>query len=78
MDKRPDISEALSGLLKTPLGQEIIRCLEEDLHKSLITDAEKAESQEKAYALLNRAAGVILAVGHLRSKAVIAKNKGNK
>jgi hypothetical protein len=47
--------------------------LQEDLHSSLITDAEKEDSQEKAYGLLKQASGVMLAVSHLKSKAVVTK-----
>ena len=73
-----DWSQQFNSFLKTPLGQELIRCLKDDLHASLIDEAEKTDSQEKAYGLLKQAGGVILAVGHLQSKAVLPKNKGNK
>jgi len=73
-----DWSQQFNSFLKTPLGQELIRCLKEDLHGSLIEDAEKATNQDEAYGLLKQAGGVILAVGHLQSKGVLPKNKGNK
>lgn len=73
-----DWSNQLNSLFKTPVGQEVLRLLKEDLHGSLIEDAEKAETQEKAYGLLKQASGVILAVGHLQSKSVIPKSKVNK
>lgn len=73
-----DWSEQFNSLLKSPVGRELIRVLKEDLHGSLIDDAEKADTQEKAYGLLKEASGVILAVGHLQSKGVVPKNKVNK
>ena len=73
-----DWSEQFNSLLKSPVGRELIRVLREDLHGSLINDAEKSTSQEEAYGLLKQASGVILAVGHLQSKGVIPKNKVNK
>jgi hypothetical protein len=61
-----DLSNQFQSLLNSPLGKELIKSLQEDLHGSLIADAEKAETQEKAYGLLKEAAGVIKAVGHIQ------------
>lgn len=71
MDNKPDLSQQFHDLLSSPLGQELIRVLEEDLHKSKIEDAEKADSLEKGYGLLKEASGIMLAVAHLKSKAVV-------
>jgi outer membrane biogenesis lipoprotein LolB len=72
-ESTPDWSQQFHDFLASPLGRELIRVLQEDLHTSLITDAEKADSQEKAYGLLKQASGVMLSVSHLKSKAVVPK-----
>lgn len=59
-------SDKFQSLLNSPLGKELIRVLQEDLHGSLIAEAERADSQEKAYGLLKEASGVIKAVGHIQ------------
>lgn len=74
---RSDWSRQFHDLLNSPLGVELIRVLEQDLHKSTIQSAEKSESMEVAYGLLKEASGVMLAVSHLKSKAVIPKASGN-
>jgi hypothetical protein len=59
------------------LGTELIRELNER-HNQLISEAENAESQEKAYGLLKQASGVILAVEHLQFLSVVPADEGSK
>jgi hypothetical protein len=73
----PNWNQQFHDLLASPLGRELVRVLEEDLHYSLITDAEKEDSQEKAYGLLKQASGVMLSISHLKSKAVVPKARRN-
>lgn len=73
-----DWAQQFKALLSSPLGEELLRGLENDLHKSTIQGAEKAESQEKAFGLLKEASGVMLAVGHLKSRAVVPKEEGSQ
>lgn len=67
-----DWSDQLNSFLKSPLGQEVIRTLVEDLHHSLVDKAEAAETQEVAYGLLKQASGVTLSVQHLVSLAALS------
>lgn len=53
------------SFVKTPLGQELIRSLREDLHDNLIAEAQSADTSEKAYGLLKEASGVIKSIDHL-------------
>ena len=73
-----NFSEQMKSLLSSPLGQELIRSLEEDLHHSIIQDAESAVTQETAYGLLKEASGVIKSVNHLRFLSVTPSSEGNK
>lgn len=73
-----ELQEQFKSLLNSPLGKELIRCLEQDLHSSLISDAQKATSQEVAYGLLKEASGVIKAVGHIQYMAAqLPSNEGS-
>jgi hypothetical protein len=72
-----DYTEQFKALLNSPLGEELLRALNV-LHDSLIADAEKAGSQEKAYGLLKEASGVMLSVSHIKGKAVLPSNRGNR
>jgi hypothetical protein len=71
MADTPNWNQQFHDLLNSPLGRELIRVLQEDLHDSKIEDAEKADSLEKGYGLLKEASGIMLAVSHLKSKAVV-------
>lgn len=62
-------SKEFKAFLESPLGVEMIRSLREDLHGSLITSAQDAESIEKGYGLLKEAAGVIKVLDHLQMRA---------
>lgn len=70
-------AKQFNSLLSSPLGEEMLRELKER-HAQLISDAESASSQEKAYGLLNKAAGVTLAIEHLHFLSVIPKDEGSK
>ncbi len=72
-------SSQFSSLLNSPLGKELIKCLEIDLHNSIIQDAQQAKTQEEAYGLLKEASGVIKAVGHLQYMATqLPSDEGSK
>lgn len=72
-----DWSNQFNSLLSSPLGQELIRELNER-HSQLVTDAEAADSQEKAYGLLNQARGVILSIEHLQFLSVVPTDEGSR
>lgn len=74
-----DWSQQFNGLLTSPLGEELIRTLTQDLHDNIVRDAEKSvDSQEKAFGLLNQAGGVIKAIEHLQFRAVVPTDEGSK
>lgn len=60
------------------MGAEVLRSLKEDLHDNLIKNAESAESMENAFGLLNKAAGVMLAMEHLQFLSVVPKAEGSR
>ena len=64
------------SLLNSPLGEELIRTLKEDLADNLVHDAQEAESAETAYALLKESKGVIKALEHLQFRAVTPRDEG--
>lgn len=72
---REDWSNQFESLFKTPLGQELLRTLKEDLHASIIEDAEAAQTQESAFGLLKEASGVIKALEHLRFRSVVPRDE---
>lgn len=65
------------SLLESDLGKELVRTLREDLYASIIEDASKADSQEKAYGLLKQASGVIKVIDHLQFRSVTPKDEGS-
>lgn len=74
-----DWSNQFKSLLSSPLGAELVRTLTEDLHDSIIQDAERATTQETAFGLLREARGVIRVVEHLNSIAALAStDEGGK
>lgn len=73
-----DWSKQFNSLLSSPLGVELLRTLREDLHDSIIADAEKADSQETAFGLLKQGAGVIRSIEHLQFLAVTPTDEGGK
>lgn len=73
-----DHSEAFASFLKSPLGIELVRTLQEDLHDNLVKEAENAKTQESAYGLLKQASGVIKVIEHLQFRSVIPKGKGGE
>lgn len=73
-----DLSEQFKSLMSSKLGEELVRSLREDLHDSIIRDAQKATSQETAYGLLKEASGVIKSIEHLMFLAVTSSNEGSK
>jgi len=72
-----DFTEEYRCLWGSGLGKDILRALDE-LHSSIITDAQAAETAEKGYGLLKEASGVMLAVSHLKGKGatVVPKHPG--
>lgn len=75
---KDDWSQQFNSLLSSPLGKELMRTFKEDLHASIIDDAEKAKSQETAFGLLNQARGVIRCIEHLQFLAVVPGDEGGK
>lgn len=65
-----DWSKQFESLLKSPLGQELVRALREDLHDNLVREAEESNSQETAFGLLKQASGVIKTIEHLQFRSV--------
>lgn len=68
-----DWSNQFNSLMNSPLGKELVRSLSEDLHNSLVAEAESSESGEKAFGLLKEASGVTKALAHLRMRAVVSE-----
>jgi len=73
-----DWANQFKSLLSSPLGAELIRELKENQHDTLISKAENAKEQGDAYGLLNKAAGITLAIEHLQMLAVVPKDEGSK
>lgn len=78
-----DWSEQFKALLLSPLGEELVRTLKEDLRASVLEDAEKANSSENAFGLLKEARGVIRSIEHLQFRAdtgqrITPKDEGSK
>lgn len=73
-----DWSKQFNSLMSSPLGEELVRTLREDLHESILTEARSADSQEKAYGLLKEASGVIKSIEHLKFRSVVPRDKGDK
>lgn len=73
-----DWSNQFNSLLSSPLGKELIRSLKEDLQWSLISDAQKAKTQDEAYGLLKAASGVTLAIEHLMFLSAVPTDEGSK
>jgi len=71
-EKQVDFTEQYRALFGSTFGDDIEDKLKE-LRDSLVDDAGKAESQDKAYGLLKQASGVMLALSHLQGKAVVPK-----
>lgn len=67
MDQLP--ADEFKRWLATPLARQILSELE-SLRQSLVIKAENSPNQENAYALLNQAYGVRLAVEQLNNYAV--------
>ena len=63
------------SFIKTPLGQELVRSLKEDLHDRLIEDAQGSDIAEKAYGLLKEASGVIKSIDHLSFLGAVVPSK---
>lgn len=73
-----DWSNQFKSLLGSPLGKELLRSLREDLHDSLIKEAQQAENAEVAFGLLKEASGVIKSVNHLQFLGVVPSNEDSK
>lgn len=55
-----------------------MRSLKEDLHESIIRDAQSAETQDVAFGLLKEASGVMLAMEHMMFLASVPIAEGSK
>lgn len=64
-----DYSELFDSFLKSDLGKELVRTLKEDLHDSLVAEAQRARHAEDAYGLLKEASGVIKSIEHLQFRS---------
>lgn len=73
-----DWSQEFNGLLSSALGKELMRSLKEDLHESIIRDAQSAETQDVAFGLLKEASGVMLAMEHMMFLASVPIAEGSK
>jgi len=73
-----DWSNQFKSFLNTPLGQELLRTLREDLHDNIVRDAEQSKTQETAFGLLKEASGVIKTIEHLQMLAVVPSDGGNR
>lgn len=73
-----DWSAEFKKLLSSPLGEELVRTLREDVHDNVVADAEKEDSPNKAFGLLNQARGVIKAIEHLQFRSVSPTDEGGK
>lgn len=71
-------AEQFKALLSSPLGEELLRTLREDVHDNIVEAARNAVRQEKAFGLLKEASGVIKAIEHLQFRAVTPKDEGGK
>lgn len=78
-EKQVDFTENYKALFTSPFGEDIELKLK-DLRDSLIDDADKAETQDSAYGLLKQASGVMLALSHIKGKAMLptVRRKGNQ
>lgn len=71
-------AEQFKSLLSSPLGQELIRTLREDLGDSIVQDAQKALSPDEAFGLLKESRGVIRSIEHLQFLAFTPTDEGSK
>ena len=51
--------------MKSPLGEEMIRSIKEDLYENLLREAQKETTADSAFGLLKEASGVIKVIDHL-------------
>lgn len=65
-----DWSNEFNGFMNSALGKEMMRSLKEDLHDTIIREAQKAESSDTAFGLLKEASGVIKVMDHIRFLSV--------
>lgn len=74
----PDWSEQFKALLSSPLGEELLRELE-NLRQSQLERAEDEDEKDKSFGFTKKAAGVRLTIGHLKSLAtVLPEEEGGK
>ena len=74
-EKQVDFTENYKNLFSSPFGEDIERVLRE-YRDSLIEDADKAQTQDSAYGLLKQASGVMLALSHIKGKAMLPTVRG--
>ena len=78
MDKQ-DWSDEFQGLFNSALGKELIRSLKEDLHDSILKDAQNAKTSDVAFGLLKESSGVIKSIEHMMFlSASVPKDEGER
>lgn len=74
MDK-PDWSNEFNSLLNSALGKELMRSLREDLHDTILREAQNAKTSDEAFGLLKETSGVIKAIEHLMFLSSVTKDE---
>ncbi len=74
MDKQ-DWSNEFNSLFNSPLGKELIRSLKEDLHDTILRDAQNAKTSDVAFGLLKETSGVIKSIEHLMFLSAVTKGE---
>lgn len=76
MDK-PDLAPQYNNLLSSPLGEDLIDDLTTQAFNKF-RQAGNAQTVDKGYALTNQAEGLMLAIEHLKFRAILPKDEGSK
>lgn len=71
-----NFSQEFKSLLSSPLGTELVRELNV-LADSYLESARREKTADKAFGLLKQVDGVMLAIEHLQSLAVVPENEGS-
>lgn len=77
MDKS-DWSNEFNSLFNSALGKELIRSLKEDLHDTIVRDAQNAKTSDAAFGLLKESSGVIKSIEHLMFLSAVTKDEGER
>ena len=73
-----DYSPQVKSFLNSAMGKEMMRSLKEDLHDTLILNAQEADDPNTAYGLLKEASGVIKVMNHIRFLASVPTDESSK